>query len=361
MRFTSSAACGLLATTAVAACLCTAGCDGKNEWGEPSDAGQPHKHGDGGSHEAHADAGSDAGRDAGASRPRTDSNIQTVFLILMENKTWTQLKGSPDAPFLNDVLLPEASIATNYKGPWNGTLHPSEPNYVWLEAGSDLGIADDADPYFNHQPTTDHLVSRLESAGLDWKSYQEDIRGDECPLSISGTYDPKHNPMVFFDDITDENDVLSAHCITHVRPLEELRADLEDESRVARYNFITPNLCNDMHTECDPHNNLIRQGDEWLARWIPRIQASTAYKDGGAIFITWDEATTTKECPSADCPIGMFVLSPFAKGHGYESSIAYDHSSTLKSMQEIFEVKPFMRAASGREVADLADLFEVFP
>ena len=45
---------------------------------------------------------------------------------------------------------------------------------------------------------------------------------------------------------------------------------------------------------------------------------------------------------------GFFLLSPFAKGGGkkaYSNSIHYDHSSTLKTFQEIFQVGPLLGAA----------------
>jgi phosphatidylinositol-3-phosphatase len=120
---------------------------------------------------------------------------------------------------------------------------------------------------------------------------------------------------------------------------------------VAKYNFITPNVCDDMHDACsgDP----IAHGDQWLARNIPTILKSRAYQQGGAIFITWDEAN------SGDGPIGMIVLSPFAKGHGYSNSVGYTHGSTLRTVQEIFSLKPFLRDANREK--DLSDLFKVFP
>ena len=173
---------------------------------------------------------------------------------------------------------------------------------------------------------------------------------------------PKHNPMVFFDDVTGANDPNARYCIDHMRPLAKpagfsgstFESDLK-AGKVARYNFITPNLCDDMHTSCPPSSNTVRQGDDWLAKWIPRIMASDAYKNDGAIFITWDEAEYADRCPSADCPVGMLVLSPLAKGGGYVSSAKLDHSSTLRTLQEIFGVRPFLRGAAN--ATDLGDLF----
>ena len=169
---------------------------------------------------------------------------RTVFVIVMENHNWDQISGSDSAPYINTTLLPLAAHAEAYSNPPG--LHPSEPNYLWLEAGTAFGIRNDRDPAANHQATTAHLTALLEDAGISWTSYQEDISGEDCPLMSYGRYAAKHNPMLFFDDVTDGNDPQSAHCIAHVRPYSELAGDLSSGA-VARYNFITPNTCHDMH------------------------------------------------------------------------------------------------------------------
>src|SRR5262249_17876060 len=140
--------------------------------------------------------------------------------------------------------LPMGAHAEQFFNP--PRLHPSEPNYIWLEAGDNFGIWNDADPTVNHISETDHLVTLLNSAGISWKAYQEGIKGDVCPLVSKGRYAAKHNPMVFFEDVTDGNDPNSAYCTEHIRPYSELADDLQ-KNLVARYNFITPDLCNDMH------------------------------------------------------------------------------------------------------------------
>src|SRR5207248_10924866 len=74
---------------------------------------------------------------------------KTVFLIMMENHNWSDIKGSPSAPYINTTLLPMATHAEHaYNRPG---IHPSEPNYLWLEAGTNFGITNDADPAVNHQ------------------------------------------------------------------------------------------------------------------------------------------------------------------------------------------------------------------
>ena len=275
---------------------------------------------------------------------------RTVFLIMMENHNWSAIQHNPSAPYINNVLLPMASYAEQYYNPPG--IHPSEPNYLWLEAGTNFGVFNDALPSANQQNTTLHLVTLLNQAGISWKSYQESISGTVCPLTYNGLYAPKHNPMVFFDDVTNTNDPSSAYCIAHVRPFSELATNLQHNT-TARYNFITPNSCNDMHDSCAPLNDAVKQGDTWLAQHLPVILNSQAYKNGGIVFITWDEGE------GGDGPIGMIVLSRDAKGDGYTNTIHYTHSSTLRTLEEIFGVTPLLGDA--KNATDLSDLFKTFP
>ncbi len=269
----------------------------------------------------------------------------------MENANWSDIYNNPSAPYINKTLLPQASYALNYNNPPNN--HPSEPNYLWLEAGKNFGISADGNILQDTQTTTDHLVTYLNDAGFSWKSYQEGISGTTCPISDTGLYAARHNPMVFFSDVTNQNDPNSSYCIAHIRPFSQLQADLAD-NKVANYNFITPNLCDDMHNPDDcASSKPVQNGDTWLSQTIPMIMASKAYKQGGVIFITWDEST------NGDHPIGMIVLSPFAKGNGYTNNIFYTHSSTLRTIEEIFNLTPMLGDAA--KATDLSGLFRTFP
>src|SRR5689334_9046243 len=124
----------------------------------------------------------------------------------MENHNWTQPGGpgtgspqqifmNPEAPFINSLvngtsgISSEVAYAANYINAGIG-VHPSEPNYVWAEAGQAFNsINTDADPYFkgpspaactpNTVVTSDqHLTAFLTRAGKTWRSYQEDVNVD---------------------------------------------------------------------------------------------------------------------------------------------------------------------------------------
>jgi hypothetical protein len=305
------------------------------------------------------------------------SKVKTVWIILMENHNWTgndagasfgdpDIKDNPLAPYVNRTLLHTSAHAEQYFNPPNN--HPSQPNYLWLEAGTNFGVFADTQPGqppFNLEAK--HLVRLLQKAGISWRAYGEPDFGspvfDTCPIDF--TYlDVEHLAFVYFTDVAGElPDPNSAECIAHVRPYYQLATDLADHTS-AQYNFITPNLCHDGHegiSPCDttePADNTLR-GDTWLKQNVPLITESKEYKEGGALIIVWDEAEDTDQF--SDGPIGFFLLSPFAKGGGkaeYSNSIHYDHSSTLKTLQEIFGVGPLLGAAADPKTSDLSDFFK---
>jgi hypothetical protein len=275
-------------------------------------------------------------------------HIQNVFIIMMENHNWTgaganSIENNPNAPYINQVLIPMGAHPSNYNNPPH--MHPSLPNYLWLEAGTNFGILTDGPAVAGlSQTTTLHLVTLLKNAGISWKAYDEAADGKTCPLTHW------HTPFVFFDDVTDNMNPQSSYCISHIRPLSELTDDLKSDS-TARYNFIVPNDCHSMHSPCNGGNQ-IAQGDEWLSEIVPQILGSSAYKNG-VLFIVWDEAE------KGDGPIPMLVLSPFAKTGGYTNLTYYNHGSTLRTVEEIFGVQPLLRDAA--KETDLSDFFNQFP
>ena len=87
--------------------------------------------------------------------------IKTFFIIPLENHDWVQKNptGSPQqiftnpaAPYVNSLITPgnsnavQVAYATHYFSCAINGEHPSEPNYVWSEAGTDFGVRTDNDP-----------------------------------------------------------------------------------------------------------------------------------------------------------------------------------------------------------------------
>jgi hypothetical protein len=328
--------------------------------------------------------------------------VGDVFYIAMENHNWTQPSSlnaainpifgdTAAAPYINSLVTPgnanaaQVSYATSYYNA--GTAeHPSEPNYVWAEAGTNFNpttpnvagggtstsansgptnttqgiingttILNDNDSGAtsgNIFPTTfaaNHLTGQINAAGISWKNYQEDyqISGNGPTHSASGTTGPvnpyngstqynyaeKHNPMAYFADTATQN----------VAQMSQLTTDLTNNT-VGRYNWITPDQYNDMHTALTAgftYNGQhftgdqaqIAQGDNYLSIIIPQIMASQAYKNNGAIVI-WNDETEGGDT-TAETSMEI-VISPLAKGNAYASNVVMNHSSDIKTMEELF-------------------------
>ena len=366
--------------------------------------------------------------------------VKKVFVIAMENHNWTQPANqftggiqqiylNPAAPFINSLvdgtawaeingvqkhISESVSYASNDRnvlathGGNNPHIHPSEPNYIWAEAGTNFGVLNDNDPYGTNgtnQNSTAHLVTLLTRAGKTWRSYQEDTdltpngtKFDNVPVaasqftvplkSLSGTfvngvnqfngsnqynYAAKHNPMVFFTDSNGGNDSSTSNPLaSHYAPLQQLFTDLENDT-VADYTWITPNQYNDQHTTLtggykgltgDPAK--ILQGDDFLKQVIPVIMASHAYQDNGVIILWWDESEsdgiTGDNADDFTHTVPEIIISKHAhkneNGVPYASPVLFTHSSDLKTMQEIFHVDPLVGDAATATTNDISDLFQ---
>ncbi len=367
--------------------------------------------------------------------------IKTVFVIAMENHNWTQpafqftdgiqqIFMNPAAPFINSLvngtayamingsnihISEQVAYATSYHNVLatpsgnNPDIHPSEPNYIWAEAGTNFGVLNDNDPFDAKMPTNQnthlHLSALLTAAGHSWRSYQEDtdlqkdagghllnaplprdqwtvplasFNGNfaapfinEFNLATQYNYAAKHNPQVFFTDTNGGDDPSPSNPLSqNYSPLQQLFTDLENGT-VAEYNWITPNQFNDMHTTLtggykglsgDPAK--IRQGDDFLAQVIPAIMASNAYKDHGVIVIWFDESeddgAANDDEDDFSHTIPEIIISSRAhdnvNGLPYASPVNFSHSSDLRTWQEIFRVGPLLGDAVN--AIDLSDLFK---
>lgn len=268
----------------------------------------------------------------------------SVFTIVMENHSRDAILGNSAAPYINQ-LAHDSAVAAGYHDSY---VHPSEPNYIWMVAGQNFGILNDDDPSPNQTiAETSHLANQIEKAGLTWKAYEEDM-GQPCGLKSHGLYATKHDPFAYFSDINGWNGTTfqpSSRCTEHIVDYTQLDADLASGS-VPNYVFITPNMIHDMH------DGSVQDGDTWLSHEVPKILASTAYSNGGVLFLTWDEGTSQGDDPP------FIAISPNAKA-GYVSNADYDTSSFLKTVQSMLGVEPLPCGTQPATVSTMADLFTV--
>ena len=92
--------------------------------------------------------------------------------------------------------------------------------------------------------------------------------------------------------------------------------------------------------------------------------ASEAYKSHGVIILWWDESegdgVVGDNGDDFNHTIGEIIISRRAhanvNGLPYASPVNYTHSSDLRTMQNIFQVGPYL--ADAANAADLSDLFQ---
>ncbi len=151
----------------------------------------------------------------------------------MENESSSAIYGAAGAPYINNTLVPMAAKATMFMDELAAAL-PSEPHYEWMEAGtntfSDVTFITDADASIgNSTSSTAHLVTQLRAANIAWMSYQEGIAAGTCPIAsiTSANYAAKHDPFVFFQDVSGNPPSLSSsYCAAHHKPYSAFAADL---------------------------------------------------------------------------------------------------------------------------------------
>jgi acid phosphatase len=233
-----------------------------------------------------------------------------IFIILMENHSYSEIIGSSQAPYINS-LASRYGLAANYFG----VSHPSLPNYLALTGGDTFGITTDCTTCFVNAPNI--AVDRVEASGRTWKSYQESMPSP-CFIGDSNPYAQKHDPFIYFNDIR----LNSTEC-NKIVPFTSFASDLTSTATTANYVWITPNLCDDMH-DCS-----IGTGDSWLQSNVPTILNSPAYTtQNSLLLITWDEDDGTQNNQVPTLVIAKNVTP------GFKSGTLYSHYSVLSTIEQ---------------------------
>ena len=237
-----------------------------------------------------------------------------IVVIIMENKAYSSIIGSPDAPYINQ-LAETYSLATNYYA----IEHPSLPNYLALVAGSDMGIHDDKEYYVL---SGEFLGRQLIEANYSNRAFAESMPWYEtsqspCTYRTKLLYVKRHEPYAFWDWIQGVNGE-PQHC-SLVRPYSAF-----NPTSLKGFSFISPNVCNDMH-DCS-----ISVGDQWLQTNVPPILSNMTGND--FLVITWDEGSNGV---NGGGQVATIVAGPGAKKSFIDNTF-YNHYSLLRTVEDIF-------------------------
>lgn len=262
-----------------------------------------------------------------------------VFLIVGENTSASQVTAAR-APYFTKTLRPSGALLTNYH---TFTRSSSLGNYIAMVSGQFIPCeANNELPAHCHQAVS-NLFAQLAKSGRTWRTWAESMpgpchRADAGLPSKHNEYGAHHNPALYFDD-------LRSSCPTDSIPMGGTGAkdtsafdDALAHSHVGDLNLIVPNDCENGHDPCggDP----VRHFDEFLAREVPRIEASKALGRHGLIVITWDEGADPPRDPGH---VLTLMLGPLVRA-GATDRARHDHYGLERTLARGFGVAPLAHA-----------------
>jgi len=244
--------------------------------------------------------------------PRPDHTV----VVVMENHSYSEIVGSPDAPYINS-LRPTAANFTNS----HAITHPSEPNYLALFAGTTEDLSDDSCPHTYSGP---NLASELAAVGRSFVGYSESMPADGYTGCESGLYMRKHSPWVNFTSV-----LPAANLTFAVFPT--------DFNRLPAVAWVTPISFYVMHDCC------VGTGDNWLRCNMDSYIRWARSRHNSLFVLTFDEGdTTTNQIPT------IFVGSMVIPG---DKAILIDHYSVLRTLEDLYGLPPTGNAASASSIA----------
>jgi hypothetical protein len=266
----------------------------------------------------------------GVPAPPPLPSVNHIFLVMLTDTAYDAAFGPTSASrYLAQTLPSEGELLPNYYAVASGEL--ANEIAVISGQGPTPQTAVDCPQYTEltpstlgtqgqtlgsgcvYPPTTKTLLDELSASGDTWKTYAEDAGNGgpgvpaTCRHPALGAADPDQTPLpgdayvtwgdptVYFHSVID-----TPACATDDVGLDQLTTDLKTDKTTPSFAYIVPNRCHDgSAVPCAPGAPAgLGASDAFLRTLVPEIMASPAYKNGGLIAITFDQAPQTG--PGAD-------------------------------------------------------------
>jgi hypothetical protein len=345
-----------------------------------------------------------------AAKPATAlPSFKHVFLIVLSDEPYAAMFGpEAKARYLAGTLEKKGELLLRYdaiaheqlaneialvsgQGP-NAQTAANCPTYTALTpggAGAEGQVLGSGCVYPASTPT---LAGQLAAQHLTWKAYIQGIDepgaapaacahpalGAGDPTFGAGPYATFRDPFVYFESVTS-----SSTCAADVVGLGALAGDLSAGAEsTPSLAYIVPDRCHDGGpTSCAPGApSGPADADGFLESVVPEILASKAYKAGGLLVITSDEAPSSGEsADSSSCcgqpaypnlppveghgrgggAVGALLISPDVPA-GKTSGEQYNHFSLLRTIEDTFKL-PHLGYAGLSAVKSLAPELFITP
>ena len=364
------------------------------------------------------------GKSGEGSAPASGSQlppIKHVFMIVLSDQGYDAMfGGGSSAPYLSQALPKQGELLPDYYAvtggelaneialisgqgptPQTATNCPTFASIAPGTLGSEGQVLGEGCVY---PQSTQTLADQLTTAGKSWRAY---IGGAEnapagqpqsCRHPALGSADPNQtpvpgdpyvtwrNPFVYFQSLTS-----GQACAEDDVSMQQLQPDLASASKTPSFAYISPSRCQDGSEEpCAPGAPAgLAAADTFLEKVVPEIEASPAYKEGGLIAITSDQApqsgpnadssgccttsaypnlpaaaptttattttpttttttatTTPTGTPAGGGKVGLLLISKYVKPGSVNAIGQYNHFSLLLSIEDLFGLKPLGYAAA---------------
>jgi hypothetical protein len=283
-----------------------------------------------------------------------------VFVIVGENTSAGEITAR-HAPYISGTLRPSAAWLTRYYALSDGSLADYAAmvsgQFVRCERNNDFSFTNGDVPgqHACHQ-RVNNLFHQLDTRGVSWQEWTESAT-NPCDMFDHGSawagnlFAAHHSPALYFDDIqahhSSEDVVPSPECRQKVLPaggtgpkdMSRFEARLQT-GEVARFDMIIPNDCENGHDRCGTKDS-VRQFDNFVAREVPKIQASPAYGSDGLIVVVWDEGA---DPPRNPLHVGTALLGPHVRPGTLGRRLT--HYSLLRTLEDAFGISRHLAHAA---------------
>ena len=249
--------------------------------------------------------------------PIAGLNFSHVFVVEEENNTYSMLVGNKLMPYLNS-LMQQYALSTGYYA----NTHGSITDYFWMITGQAVTKA---------APTNvDNIVRQLTTNGLSWRAYAEGLPSIGYLGGSVGNYAAGHNPFVFLTDVRN-----SSAQAANVLPFTSFATDLNTYN-FANANFITPDLCDDLHANAGCANGCTKgslpacytAGDNWLKTNLGPLIATPEFQ-AHDLLIIWTDEAAFNDSTHGGGQVAWVAISGRSKAGPIKATTLEQHQNTL--------------------------------
>lgn len=237
------------------------------------------------------------------------ASVRRVFVVVLENTD------ADDA--LAQAYHRELADRGGYLSNFHALTHPSQPNYIGMVAGSQLGV----DNNDLQRVDARHLGDLLEEKEKSWKVYAENHPGGCFLGKDSGSYVRRHVPFLSFVNIQDD----PARCAAHVVPSTELAKDVAART-LPDFALYIPNNDN------NGHDTGVAHADRWARDTLGPLLADPSFVEGTLVVLLYDEADDEESNRIYATFYGDAVRP------GSTDSTCYDHYNLLRTVEEVLSL-----------------------